>query len=163
VDTEGEITADHAAFIRKITIAALLAQPLPNRLNGERETQYVARVIRPIVSSALQKYPALVCHGEGGLRAHEVSYAGFTFVPDVSVSHFQQRILAIEAKFLVAGQDSVSEALGQASIYAFAGYLCSIALVLRNVGPLLQDAFQVGRSDGSTNFVDLLLVRTVFE
>ena len=163
MDTEGEITVDHAAFIRKILIEALFESPLPKRLIAERETQYVARAIRPIVSSALKKYPALVCHGEGGLRAHEVSYAGFTFVPDISVSHLQQRILAIEAKFLVAGQDSVTEALGQASIYAFAGYLCSIALVFRSTGPSLHDSFQVGRSDGSTNFVDLLLMRTAFE
>ena len=154
-----EFTADHAAGIRKIVRAALLGQQLPKREPGEREPQYVARAVRPIVVSALAKYPALVCHGEGGLRAHEVSYARFMFVPDLSISHLQQRILAIEAKFLVSGQDSISEALGQASIYAFAGYFCSIALVLTSTAPSLQDSFAISRAGGSTATVDFLLLR----
>ena len=158
-----EITAGHAAAIRKIICSALQRRQLPKRLAAEREPQYVARAIRPIIVLALEKYPALVCHGEGGLRAHEVSYAGLPFVPDLSISHLQQRILAIEAKFLVNRQDSITEALGQASIYAFAGYFCSIALVLSSSGPEVQDSFVISRAGGSTTTVDFLLLRTASE
>lgn len=127
-----ELTEEHAAAIQRLVRNAVLSRPLPPRQENEREPRYVARVLRPLIEHGLAQYSHLTCHGEGGRRAHEVQYYhGLTFVPDLSITYRQQRVLAVEAKFYgYAPQDAIAEALGQAAIYVAGGYLGSTAIVL---------------------------------
>ena len=72
-----------------------------------------------------------IVRGHGASPASLITFAGMQFIPDVELLVDNQRALAVEVKFLRnARQKALTNAIGQAAIYGFAGYVSSTALLL---------------------------------
>jgi len=69
------------------------------------------------------KIPALFLRGDGGVSPRPVPGFGTFFYPDLEISEFHSRYLAVEVKFIRDSDPSgsISKALGQALIYRAAG------------------------------------------
>lgn len=96
--------------------------PLPKL--AETEPQYVATNLLSVVRSVTQRFPLITCDGQGTQQPRPVSYLGLQFFPDITVMRYQEKLLAIEVKYLrePSLQSSVCTAIGQALVYQHAGY-----------------------------------------
>lgn len=87
----------------------------------EGETAYTARAIAPLVDSYLRRlmHPEIVRTGGGGPGVASASFLGMNFYPDIGLTAFSQRLVAVEVKFLrdTQRQNSIATATGQALIY----------------------------------------------
>ena len=107
--------------------------------------------VLPLVSSVVASYAGVACEG-GTLRARPASMLGFLFYPDVGIVWSNQRLIAIEVKYLQGPtrQGSLAMAIGQAEIYRLCGYEFSLALLI-NRGALIRDhdipTLTAGQSD----------------
>jgi hypothetical protein len=114
--------------------ASLASGELDAPLIGEREPRYVARVLSPRVAASVSALtiPGLICQGEGLSPVAVVYFLGIQYRPDIAVCNYRDRILAVEVKFIRAGQFSaqVALALGQATLYRKGGFMASAALII---------------------------------
>jgi hypothetical protein len=118
-------------FLRKIQVAFELER-LRKPLLGESEEHYVASVLAPIALATITPFRVLTLHGEGRQRAAPVHFLGYNMYPDLAIMHFSQRLIGIEAKFVdfSNARGALATAIGQTVIYARAGYVCALAVLI---------------------------------
>jgi hypothetical protein len=110
--------------------AARLAHPRP----GEREPLYTARCISPLIAEAVTGIglPDLVCTGDGLGPVPKVYFLGVDQRPDIAISSYSNRLIAIEVKFLTGNKLSsqASLAVGQAALYQLAGFHTTMIVLI---------------------------------
>ena len=124
------LSEKHALAIVDRLVAALLHSPLRAPLAGEGEERYVASALVPIARQALVK--GLTLHGEGLQRPAPARYLGYSMYPDLAVMNYGQRVVAVEVKYVnfANAKGDLSTAIGQTVIYARAGYLTSLGVLI---------------------------------
>lgn len=129
-----KLTASDSEAIFNLVYDRLRDSALPDRIDGEAEPLYTARAVQPILARVAKSIgiPGLVVGGHGMGPTHEASLMGLRFIPDAEVSFRGQRMIAIENKFIGTAhrQRQITSAIGQATMYALAGYRFSIGLML---------------------------------
>jgi hypothetical protein len=101
---------------------------------SETEPRYIARVFVPAVRDLLSEFRELRVEGEGVARARSARFLGLPFYPDLSIMLESERLVAFEAKYILASpgaaQNAVACALGQSLIYRMEGYRFTGAILL---------------------------------
>lgn len=113
-------------------------------MNGENEKRYVATVIRPIVVGFASQFRGITVLGEGHFVARPARFLAFSLYPDVSLMYYDQKLLAIEAKFIDFENSvgAIATAIGQAFLYSRSSYLTSIALLLGNASEEIRNELE---------------------
>ena len=98
------------------------------------ETTFTGDYLLPLVKNFLASldHRSLMLRADGGVVPLPLSYAGFTFVPDLEVREFEKKLLAVEVKFLRDADPSGSlvKAIGQAVIYRALAFEFTYMLVV---------------------------------
>jgi hypothetical protein len=146
--SELELRADQAERLVRLFVARLRAGPASAPWEGERETLFTRRVVRPIIERFVTAcgISGLVVAGDGGAPVLPVSSVGLSFYPDVTIRFHAQMLFALEVKYLASEQrqNSLTTALGQASIYRQNGYLFGGVFLIDLAGTLSEA--DVGRA-----------------
>jgi len=128
------LTDRQAQRVVDLVVARLRRETLPAPREGEAEPAFTARVLQPVVAEELERIGigGLVNAGDGAAPVASVSVLALQFFPDITVSHYGERLLAIEVKYLTAAgrQGAFASAVGQASLYRQAGYRLAAVLVV---------------------------------
>lgn len=108
-------------------------------LAGEKEPTYTARVLAPQVESFLATLnePRLQLKADGDLRPVPIAFDSRHFYPDISIDHLNERVLAIECKFMGDSHvnSSLTTAIGQAVVYRSLGYRAAFVFLISRLGP----------------------------
>jgi len=122
-----------AAKLNELFVSFVLSYEWERPRPGEREPGFTKRAVLPAVEGwvAGLRRNSIVVRGDGGVPPTPVSVLESYFYPDVEVSEFEHRLLALEVKFIREGDSSgaISKAIGQSSIYAANGFSYAHALL----------------------------------
>jgi hypothetical protein len=126
------LSEQHALTIVDRLIQTLLGSPLRAPSAGEGEEHYVASVLVSVVRQHLVELQGLTLHGEGLQRPAPARYLGYSMYPDLAVMNYSQRVVAVEVKYVnfANARGDLSTAIGQTVIYARAGYLTALAVLI---------------------------------
>jgi hypothetical protein len=157
------LSSDQISTLSRLFDSWARAYTWPAIFPSESEPSYTHRAVRPAIQDWAKslKRDSLFVRGDGGVPPRPVAAFGVFFYPDVELSEHDQRLLAVEVKFL-RGTDptgSIAKALGQALIYRVAGFQVSKALFFdcRSRSLINQEI-----SDDVRGFpVDVLLLRNL--
>lgn len=144
----------HAQADKLLTIVLreLAGAQIRSPFSEESEPQYTGRCIGPCVERRVTELDivGLTVAYDGKQAPLPVRFCGLLFRPDVSVSYYGQKVLAIEVKVPSQGnsQDSIAKALGQCLAYASGGYLRSAGFVVTTRSDVLGCAVSEG-ADGA--------------
>ena len=98
------------------------------------ETTFTGDYLLPLVKDFLASldHRSLMLRADGGVAPLPLSYAGFTFVPDLEVREYEKKLLAVEVKFLrdTDPSGSLVKAIGQAVIYRALAFEFTYMLVI---------------------------------
>lgn len=122
----------HALTVVQRLVEVVTKAPLRMPMIGEPEERYVASTLMPIVRKSLVGLRGLTLHGEGLQRAVPALFLGYKMYPDLAVMNYNQRIAAIEVKYVdfAIAKGDLSTAIGQTVIYARAGYLAALGILV---------------------------------
>jgi len=122
----------HGLKVIERLVRALNETTLRAPLLNETEQRYVASALVPVVQEVLSDLKGLTLHGEGLQRAAPAHFLGYHMYPDLAVMHYSQRLVAMEAKYVdfSLAKGALSTAIGQTVIYARAGYLTSLGILV---------------------------------
>lgn len=119
-------SVDDTRKLLGVVRSQLESAPIANPIEGETEVSFSGRAIS---ESLRERIDGLGISGLilGGPRAAPVgtlSFLGASFIPDFTLTHKGQRLVACEVKFLRPGsvQSAVATAIGQSAIYSSAGF-----------------------------------------
>lgn len=105
--------------------------PLP--LREEMETNYTQRVILPFFLNWVKELNEKDLHvrGDGGTNPLPIIWDEINLYPDVTITIFQKRLLAIEVKFIRIEDSggSLTKAIGQTFMYEKAGFSNCIGII----------------------------------
>jgi hypothetical protein len=153
------LTEAQSDVLFKRVVRSLKRDSLAIPFANEGETSYTSRCVQALVSTELDaiQFPGLFRRGDGAASVDTVEFMGMHFYPDVAVTLYSQRLVAVEVKLLRRGnrQNAIATALGQAMIYKSAGYEHAVVLLIDTVGDLH------GRSLHGTAGIPPVVVRSL--
>jgi hypothetical protein len=147
-----------------------LAQLLAGRLRGgalpaprpdEPEVAYTGRCIQPAVAAVIQRLSiiGILRAGDGAAPVRPVPFLGRFFYPDITVSYYDQPLVACEVKLVrdAGTQYALATAVGQVSIYRDAGYAQALLILIDLTGTLGDEAVRAA----TQGFEDAALLHLV--
>ena len=131
-------------------------------LAKEREPAFTARCLAPVVSGVVRarRLHGVVCLGDGLGPVPRVYFLGVEQRPDLALIRYEERLVAIEVKYLAPRGRSFSACggLGQALLYKSAGFAVSIALFVDQEGRLTSEDVVRARA----LFAEIRTLRLIF-
>jgi hypothetical protein len=123
-------------------VSRLREAPLASPAPTDSERQFTAQRLHPVVQRLFRELDirGLGTAGDGGPPVAPTYLLGLQFYPDITIAHYDRRLLAIEVKILRIGQrqNALATAVGQAAIYKGL-YERTCVLVVDMVGELPDD------------------------
>lgn len=119
---------------------ALLKQSIPAPHEDEREPAFTARTLAPIVVGVVKARDLrdVSCLGDGLGPVPRVYFLGVEQRPDIALVRYDERLIAIEVKYLKQRGKSFSACvgLGQSLLYQRSGFAISMAIFIDLSGSL---------------------------
>lgn len=137
-----ELSEERARRLFELFVGRLKEDELEAPWGTESESAYTRRCLQPWLGRFLAElgFRGLVARGEGAAPTSRVHVMDLDFYPDLAISYFDDRVVAVEVKFLRGSQrqNSFATSVGQGRIYEVGGYRKS-AIFLVETGGFLSD------------------------
>ena len=121
-----DLSAERSARLKALVFEHFQQVDLKAPSKGEGETAFTRRVLQPSMRELLSEigFSGLLPTGDGAASIQSVHFLNLHFRPDMGISLFNRKVLAIEVKLLrgMSRQNSLATAVGQATLYRAAGY-----------------------------------------
>ena len=128
---------------------------------GKQERWITNHILAPRLKKILNEYGqhSFIVRHDGGLAPRPLILSGMSFSPDIDISYFQQKCIAIEVKVLRDNDPtgSLTKCMGQTNLYSLLGFHASIGVLIDERGrrsAKLQEFLLNSRdSDRSISFI----------
>jgi hypothetical protein len=150
-----------SAKLADLVERAFLERPISAPLQDEREPTFTARALAPVIVELVKSRDLrdVSCLGDGLGPVPRVYFLGVEQRPDIALIRYEERLIAIEVKYLRPRGKSFAACvgLGQSLLYQRAGFAISMAIFVDLGGSLtVEDVARAQRLFSGIEYYRLL-------